>query len=135
MDKYDAIEQLTAQLRNVTLRLAQLEAAVARENNGGSAEAAAAPTSSATRAAAPTGSASPAAAPSSAPRAATPIIQKGDRVNITNIVHRPQNWNREWDQTKAQKATVTHFYRGQVHLVTDNGVRTRRAVNNLTKSE
>jgi hypothetical protein len=41
--------------------------------------------------------------------AATPIIQKGDRVNITNTVNRPQNWNGEWDQAKAQKATVTHF--------------------------
>jgi hypothetical protein len=115
MDKSDEIERLTAQLRNVSLRLAQLEAAASRESNESSNNTA--------------------AALSSATRAATPIIQKGDRVNITNTVHRPRNWNQEWDQAKAQKATVTHFYQGQVHFVTDNGVRTWRAVNNHTKSE
>ena len=112
---------MTAQLlRNVTLRLAQLEAAADRENNGGSAKAAAAPRSSAIKAAAP-----------------PTIIQKGDPVNIVNTVNKPRTWNNnlEWDQRKAQKATITHFYRGQVHFVTDNGVRTWQAVNNLTKEE
>ena len=117
MDKDDAILQLTAQLRNVTIRLEQLEAAASRENNGSSA--------------------GTAAATSSANRAAAPIIQKGDRVHITNTVSKPRSWNNnsEWDQAKAQNATVTHFYRGQVHFITDNGVRTWRAVNNLTKEE
>ena len=115
MDKGDEIEKLTAQLRNVSLRLAQLEAAAGRESNESSANTA--------------------ATPSNTTRTATPIIQKGDRVNITNTVHKPRNWDREWDQNKAQKATVTHFYRGQVHFIKDNGVRTWRAVNNLTKSE
>ena len=60
-----------------------------------------------------------------------PIIQKGDRVNIVNTVNKPRNWNDnfEWDQKKAQKATVTHFYKGQMLFVTDNGARTWRAVN------
>ena len=114
MDRDDAI------LRNVALRLAQLEAAAGLENNKGSATRAAAPTtSSATIGAAP------------------PIIKKGDRVNIVNMVNKPRTWNNnfEWDQRKAQKATITHFYRGQVHFVTDNGVRTWRAVNKITKEE
>jgi hypothetical protein len=115
MDKDDEIQQLTAQLRSVTIRLEQLEAAAGREKNGSSA--------------------GTAAAPSSAKRAAAPILQKGDRVNITNTVNKPRSWNNnvEWDQEKAQRATVTHFYRGQVHFITDNGVRTWRAINNLTK--
>ena len=119
MDKDDAIQQLTEQLRNVTLRLAQLEAAAGRENNESSAETA--------------------AAPISFPRTAvaSPIIKKGDRVNIINTVNKPRHWNNnhEWDQQKAQKATVTHFDRGQVHFITDNGVRTWRAINNLAKEE
>jgi hypothetical protein len=124
MDRSDEIEQLTTQLRNVSLRLAQLEAAASRENNRSSAGTAAAPSSTTT-----------AAAPSSAETAAAPIIQKGDRLRITNKVNKPRNWPGEWDQDKAQKATVTHFYRGQVHFITDNGVRTWQAVNNLAKEE
>lgn len=125
MDRSDEIEELTTQLRNISLRLAQLEAATSRESNRSSAGTAAAPSSSAETA----------AATSSATRAAAPIIQKGDRLNILNKVNKPQNWTGEWDQAKAQKATVTHFYRGQVHFVTDNGIRTWRAVNNLSKAE
>jgi hypothetical protein len=104
MDKDDAIEQLTAQLWQVSIRLAQLEAAAGREDNGSSA--------------------GTAAAPSSAKTTAAPIIKKGDRVHIANTVNKPRSWNDnlEWDQVKAQKATVTHFYRGQEHFVTDNGV-------------
>ena len=124
MDSSVEIEQLTTQLRNVSLRLAQLEAAASRENDRSSADTAA-----------PSSSTETAAAPSSATRAAAPIIQKGDRLNIINKVNRPHNWTGEWDQAKTQKATVTHFYRGQVHFVTDNGIRTWRAVNNLSKTE
>jgi hypothetical protein len=106
-----------------------LEAAAtaSRKNNGSNAE----------RAAASPSSAKKAASPNSDKRAATPIIQKGDRVRITNTVSKPRTWNNnfEWDQVKAQKATVTHFYRGQVHFVTDNGIQTWRAVNNLTREE
>jgi alpha/beta superfamily hydrolase len=128
MDRSDEIEQLTTQLRNVSLRLAQLEAAANRENKN---ECSAA-TAAALNTAAPS-SADAAAAPDSAKPTTTPIIQKGDRVRITNAVNKPKNWNREWEQNKAQEATVTHFYRGQVHFITDNGIRTWRAVNNLAK--
>ncbi|KAI2510044.1 hypothetical protein MHU86_4338 [Fragilaria crotonensis] len=134
MDRSDEIEQLTTQLRNVSLRLAQLEAAASRENNRSSAETAAAPSSN-TTAAAPSSAETAAALSSATTRAAAPIIQKGDRLRITNKVNKPRNWPGEWDQDKAQKATVTHFYRGQVHFITDNGVRTWRAVNNLAKEE
>lgn len=72
---------------------------------------------------------------SSAKRAAAQILQKGDRVYITNIVNKPQFWNGVWEQGKAQKATVTHFYKGQIHFVTDNGIRTWRAINNLRRLE
>jgi hypothetical protein len=98
MDKDDAIEQLTAQLlRNVTLRLAQLEAAADRENNGGSAKAAAAPRSSAIKAAAP-----------------PTIIQKGDRVNIVNTVNKPRTWNNnlEWDQEEGAESNNNPFLPG-----------------------
>jgi hypothetical protein len=134
MDRSDEIEQLTTQLRNVSLRLAQLEAAASPENNRSSAGTAAAP-SSTTTAAAPSSAETAAALSSATTRAAAPIIQKGDRLRITNKVNKPRNWPGEWDQDKAQKATVTHFYRGQVHFITDNGVRTWQAVNNLAKEE
>jgi hypothetical protein len=126
MDRSDKIEQLTTQLRNVSLRLAQLEVAARTSGKDikSSADAAVAAPKSAARAAATTGSIT-----------GVPFIQKGDRVIIVNIVNKPQNWNREWDQSKAQKATVTHFYKGQVHFITDNGIRTWRAINNLTKAE
>ena len=123
MDREDEIEKLTAQLRDVSIRLAQLEAAASREHTERSASRIAA------------ASAEPKDISSSTSKAAAPIISKGDRVSITNDVRKPSYWNDniEWDQEKAQRATVTHFYRGQVHFVTDNGVRTWRAINNLAK--
>ncbi len=128
MNKDDVIEQLTAQLQDLSVRLTQLEAAASRKDTGSSADTAAAPAGrSASTAAATTGR--------SAYTAAAPILKKGDRVNITNTVNKPRSWNNnlKWEQEKAQRATVTHFYRGQVHFVTDNGIRTWRAVNNLSR--
>ena len=113
MEREEVIEQLTAQLRNVTLRLAQLEAAAVRRGDL---------VCSASTAAAPVDAE---AVGSSASTAAVPILQKGNRVYITNAVKKPQYWNGTWEQDKAQnKATVTHFYKGQIHFVTDNGIRT-----------
>jgi hypothetical protein len=123
MERDDEIEQLTAQLRNVTLRLAQLEAAADRRGDY---------VSSASTAAAPV---EEEGVGSSARKAAAPILQKGDRVYITNAVNKPQSWKGTWEQVKAQRATVTHFYKGQVHFVTDNNIRTWRAVNNLERLE
>ena len=122
MERDDTIEQLTVQLRNVTLRLAQLEAAADQRGDF---------VSSASTAAAPVDKGD---VGSSAKKATAPIPQKGDRVYITNAVNKPQFWKGLWEQDKAQKATVTHFYKGQIHFVTDNNIRTWRAVNNLTKA-
>jgi hypothetical protein len=60
-------------------------------------------------------------------------FKKGDRVHIKNKLKKPAAWpkNNAWNQCLAQKATVTHTYREQVHFVTDNGVKTWRAENNL----
>ena len=125
----DEIELLTAQLQAINLRLAQLEVAAAhhKEARGSSAHAAAATERSAQAAA---------ATQSSAHEAAATTVMKGDRVTINNKLKRPSTWNAhvEWDQEKAQRATVTHLYKDQVHFVTDNGVKTWRAANNLTKT-
>ena len=61
-------------------------------------------------------------------------FKKGDRVRIRNKVKRPANWDvkQAWDPEAAQSATVTHTYLEQVHFLTDNGVATWRARNNLT---
>ncbi len=59
----------------------------------------------------------------------------GDRVRITNRVRRPANWTNEatWEEEKERRATVTKVTPDQVHIVTDNGVKTWRAPNNLKK--
>jgi hypothetical protein len=123
MDKDDAIEQLTAQLlRNVTLRLAQLEAAADRENNGGSAKAAAAPRSSAIKAAAP-----------------PTIIQKGDRVNIVNTVNKPRTWNNnlEWDQEEGAESNNNPFLPGVkcISSPTTECVRGKQSITSQRKNE
>ena len=60
-------------------------------------------------------------------------FKKGDRVRIKNKLKKPATWPKgnEWTQRLAQQGTVTHLYREQVHFVTDNGVKTWRAGNNL----
>ncbi len=69
----------------------------------------------------------------------TPIgLVRGDRVRITNHIRRPAVWPSTvaWDEEtkkKERSATVTHIYKEQVHLVTDNGTKTWRAPNNLRK--
>ena len=65
--------------------------------------------------------------------AANSGLKKGDRVRVKNKLKKPATWSKsdEWIQQQAQKATVTHRYRNQIHFVTDNGVKTWRAENNL----
>jgi hypothetical protein len=60
---------------------------------------------------------------------------RGDRVVITNKLNKPADWpsNAEWIESKGKTATVTRIYKGQVHFLTDNGVSTWRAPNNLRK--
>jgi hypothetical protein len=61
----------------------------------------------------------------------------GDRIRIKNRLHKPANWNNdiEWVESEGKNATVTEVLtKGtsiQVHFITDNGVRTWRAPNNV----
>ena len=100
------VDQLTNELRDLRIRIAQLETAAAaneREDNAG------------------------------AERAAAIEFREGDRVRIKNKLKRPAVWPTKtpWNKELAQRATVTHIYREQVQFVTDNGVKTWRAMNNI----
>ena len=110
MEREDIVTQLTAELQNLKIRVAQLEAAAA-PREGSSASSA------------------------SEPPLQVPVFRRGDRVRINNKLRKPATWSdsAEWNQEQAQKATVTHNYKGQVHLITDNGVKTWQATNNLTR--
>lgn len=59
----------------------------------------------------------------------------GDRVYVINRVRKPATWtsNVAWSADKERRATVTRVTATQVHILTDNGVRTWRAPNNLRK--
>ena len=60
-----------------------------------------------------------------------------DRIWIKNKLHKPASWNNEfeWIEKKGKTATVTDvLIKGpvtQIHFITDNGVKTWRAPNNL----
>lgn len=62
---------------------------------------------------------------------------RGDRIRIRNTVRKPASWDNsiEWVAKDAQTATVTEVLtKGlttQVHFVTNNGVKTWRAPNNV----
>ena len=64
-------------------------------------------------------------------------FSKGDRIWIKNKLHKPANWNNdfEWIEKEGKSATVTEVLtkgpNEQVHFVTDNGVGTWRAPNNV----
>ena len=112
----ESVEQLTRELEALRIRVAQLEAAAAterREDRNRGAEAAA----------------------MTKPQGVTTTsdFKEGDRVRIKNQLKKPATWssNATWDKKQAQKATVTHIYKKQVHFETDNGVKTWRAVSNL----
>ena len=104
------IDLLTAELANLRVRVAQLEAAAATDHR----------TTQDTQ-------------EDDSPRRVDNPFRRGDRVKILNKVRRPATWDTSnpWDQKAAQRATVTRLYREQVHFRTDNGVETWRARNNL----
>ena len=62
-------------------------------------------------------------------------ISQGDRVRIKNRVRKPATWTSqvEWTEAKERRATVTRVTPEQIHVITDNGVRTWRAPNNVQK--
>ena len=128
MDREDKIELLkdeigllTTQLRGINIRLAQLEAAAEQDKR---------PT---TERSARTAAAS--ITERSAGTAAASVIKNGDRVNIANKLNTWSPHVEWWCQEDAQRSTVTHFHKEQVHFITDNGVKTWRAINNLRKIE
>jgi lipopolysaccharide biosynthesis protein len=62
-------------------------------------------------------------------------LKSGDRVRIRNKVNKPATWPTEkaWIREEARLATVTRVTRQQIHFVTDNGISTWRAPNNLER--
>lgn len=64
-------------------------------------------------------------------------LVRGDRVRIKakNKVRKPATWNTQvpWSEDKERTATVTRVTPTQIHFITDNGVETWRAPNNLYK--
>jgi hypothetical protein len=111
----EIIEQLTRDLEALRIRVAQLEEA----------------------AAATTGQEQDGNRGREAETTVTTEFKEGDRVRIKNQLKKPATWPNKvfWDKKQAQQATVTHIYKEQVHFVTDNGVKTWRAVNNLALIE
>jgi hypothetical protein len=59
----------------------------------------------------------------------------GDRVQILNQFKKPAVWDnsRRWSEAEAKVATVTKVRAGQIFFLTDNGVSTWRAPNNLKR--
>ena len=62
-------------------------------------------------------------------------IRRGDRVTIKNKIRKPATCSNEteWTKEKERIATVTRVTNEQIHFVTDNGTKTWRAPNNLSK--
>ena len=60
-------------------------------------------------------------------------LRVGDRVRILNRFSKPAVWDnsKRWVEAEAKTATVTEVGAQQVFFVTDNGVETWRAPNNL----
>ncbi len=108
------VEQLISELEALRIRVAQLEAAATERGDNKGAEVAATNNKG-------------------AEVAATNEFKEGDRVRIKNQLKKPATWPNKvaWNKEEAQRATVTHTYKEQIHFVTDNGVKTWRAVNNL----
>jgi hypothetical protein len=59
------------------------------------------------------------------------VFAVGDRVLITNHVTKPTLFHTTWDQTVAQRATVTKVATKRINVTTDNRVRTWRDPKNL----
>ena len=66
-------------------------------------------------------------------RAARSNFKVGDRVQILNQFKKPAVWDnsKRWSEAEAKTATVTKVREGQIFFLTDNGVSTWRAPNNL----
>ena len=104
------VQELIAELSALRIRVARLEADRDREN--------------AAR-----------AAPVAAEAVVFGDLRVGDQVRIRNRVRKPATWprNTTWSEERERTATVTRVTPEQVHFITDNGTRTWRAPNNLTR--
>jgi hypothetical protein len=61
------------------------------------------------------------------------VLCSGDRIHIKNKLKKPADWNNSIKWVEERRATVTRVLEGQIHFVTDNGVRTWRAPNNVRR--
>ena len=62
-------------------------------------------------------------------------IRRGDRVRIKNKIKKPATWPsmKLWREDKYRSAIVTEITPAQIFILTDKGVSTWRAPNNLKK--
>ena len=111
MDKDDLIASLTAELAELRIRVTQIERAVGGptpEEIGSRARRVAAEYESSAR------------------KAVASTFKKGDRIRIKKHFKKPANWSNaiEWNQDKAQLATVTRITKAQVWFISDQGIET-----------
>jgi hypothetical protein len=127
MEDRRTIDNLSELLETLQVRVAQLETAVRQPNTDSK--------SLQVRVAQLETAAPQPNTNSATVRTATSGFNRGDRVWIKNKLKKPATWSNEvpWKEDEAKTATVSHIYKGQVHFVTDNGVKTWRAVNNLKR--
>ena len=73
----------------------------------------------------------------SARKAVATTYRAGDRIRIKRNLKLPSDWDStvQWVQEQAQLATVTRVTKKQVWFVTDNGITTWRAINNIQRIE
>ena len=123
MDKDDLIASLTAELAELRIHVAQIERAVVGgptpEEIGSRARGVAAEYERSAR------------------EAAASTFKKGDRIRIKKHFKKPANWSNaiEWNQDKAQLATVTRITKAQVWFISDQGIETWRAIKNIEKTD
>lgn len=77
--------------------------------------------------------------PASSAEAATPGFKIGDRIVIQNKVKKPANWSDQhpWLESEHRVATIRDIIRLgptniQIHFITDGGIETWRAPNNVS---
>ena len=120
MDKDELIASLTAELDELRIRMTQINRAVGPtpEEIGSCARRVAAEYESSAR------------------EAAASTFKKGDRIRIKKHFKKPANWSNaiEWNQDKAQLATVTRVTKAQVWFISDQGIETWQAIKNIEKT-
>ena len=112
MNREDIIGQLTAELQDLKIRVAQLEAAAVPSE----------------------GNESSASVPTILVLPLCSCFRRGDRVKSTTSYTTQRRGPTTSSGTKnTLKQLLSHNYKGQLHFVTDNGIKTWQATNNLTR--